>query len=225
MSYLRGVWILLEKDLRLELRSKQTAVTTVSVAILVLLVFVFGLEGTGRPPAGVLAGVLWAALLFGAMTGLLRSFAKERQDGRLASMLMAPIDRSAIFLAKLAHTFCLLAVMAAVVLPVFVAFFDLDLRGAWWQWALLFFLALVGLGGAGVLLASISVHTRAPELLLPLLLIPLLVPLLLGTVSLTRELLITGDWRQSAYWLRMLVAYDALFVAVPYLLFEHVLEV
>lgn len=225
MSYLRGVWILLEKDLRLELRSKQTVVTTVSVAVLVLLVFVFGLEGGGRPPAGLMAGILWASLLFGAMTGLLRAFAKERQDGRLAAMLMAPVDRSAIFLAKLAHTLCLLAIMAAVVLPVFAAFFGLQLRGAWWQWTLLLLLALVGLGGAGVLLASISVHTRAPELLLPLLLIPLLVPLLLGAVSLTRELLVTGDWRQSAYWLRLMVAYDALFVAVPYLLFEQVLEV
>lgn len=225
MSYWRGIWVLVEKDLRLELRSKETWATTVLLAVLVLLVFVFGAEGEARAQSGLLAGVLWASLLFGALVGLGRSFAKEREDGRLTGMLLAPVDRSAIFFAKWVGAVGLLLTMAMVVIPVFSAFFGVSLSGPWWQWAVLVALTVGGLAGSGVLLAAVSVQTRAPDLLLPLLLIPLWVPLLLGAVSVTRALLADSDWQSAAHWLRMLLAYDVVFVFIPYLLFEYVVEV
>lgn len=225
MTFLRAVAVMTAKDLRLELRSKETLATMMLVAVLVLLVFVFALDPdspSGRPAD---VGVLWAALVFGAAIGLGRSFSRERHEGRLLAMLLAPVDRSAIFMAKWAGFTALLLAMAVVVVPAYAAFFYVTLTGGLWRWAALVIVVAAGLAGVGVLLAAVTAMTRAPDLLLPVLLLPLVVPLLLGAVSVSQELLSTGQWAHTSGWLRLMIAYDLLFIAAPALLFEYVAEV
>lgn len=197
------------------------------VSMLILLVFVFALDPGASPqaPAGSGIGVLWASMTFGAAIGLGRTFARERQDGRLLAMLMAPVDRSAVFVAKWAGFLLMLLVMAGVLVPVYVAFFDVAWTGEWWRWAALITVVSVGLSGVGVLLAAATLAARAPDLLLPVLLLPLLVPLLLGAVSVSQDILATGHWQQTIGWLRLMIAYDLLFVAAPVMLFEYAVEV
>lgn len=225
MSFLRAVALLMAKDFQIELRAKETLATMGLVAILTLLIFVFALDAGSGAPGSVPVGVLWASLLFGAAVGLGRLFARERQDGRLLGLLMAPVDRSAIFVAKGTGFFLLQVVMAAAIVPAFAAFFHVSLPGPLWRWAALVALVAAGVAGVGTLLAAVTVYTRAPELLLPVLLFPLLVPLLLGAVSVSKEMLVSGQWQQTAGWVRFMMAYDLLFIAVPALMFEYVVEV
>lgn len=225
MTFWHGLLAMVAKDARLEWRSKETIAAMCLVAVLVLLVFVFALDPARAHGPDTAVGVLWAAMVFGAAIGLGRTFGREREDGRLAAMMLAPVDRSAIFVAKWIGFVILLLVMAAVVLPVFRGFFDVPLNGALWRWTLLVALVAMGIAGAGVCLAAVTALTRAPDILLPVVLFPLLVPLLLGAVSVSADLMASGRWDETGHWLRLMAAYDILFLAAPTLLFEYVVEV
>lgn len=220
-AYLTQVSVLLAKDLLLELRTRDAFGATLLFALLVLVTFNFALDLRPEVMAGVGPGVLWVAVLFAGTIGLGRSFAVERDQGTLETLLAAPIERSALFVAKLLGSTAVMAVTEAVLVPIFAALFDVpfDFR------ALLpiLFLGTVGLATVGTLLAAIAAHTRAREVLLPVLLFPIIVPLLIGVVEATGVTVASGTG-QDRPWIGLLLAFDAIYLAVGNLVFEYVLE-
>jgi heme exporter protein B len=208
-AYVGDVAALARKDLRLELRSRDTLPAMLLFVVSTLVVFNFSLPaGSSRPAA---YGLLWVAIVFTALLGLARAFAAEREQRLLDGLVLAPCDRSAIWLGKVISMFALLLVAEAVALPAFALFFapvDLSLVAG-------LLLADVGLAAVGTLLAAMAAASRARELLLPLLLLPLVIPLVVGGVGAS----VAAD---PGRYLAFLGLYDLVFAILSWASFEYV---
>lgn len=194
-------------------------------AITTFVVFHFGLD-RNTLEGELAAGVLWVTLLFAAILGINRLFVAEREQGGFDGILMAPVERSALLLGKTAALFIYLVALELVAIPVFGLFFIES--GFWYalpRLALVTLLADVGISIVGAMLASIAVHTRARDLLLPLLLLPLTVPAVIAAAAATKPLLsIPPDSAGLGKWLAVLALYDAVFGLIAYALFDFLME-
>jgi heme exporter protein B len=215
---------ILGKDLRAELRTLQSLPAMALFAVTSFVIFRFGLDRTSLS-GSLAAGVLWATLLFAALLGVNRLFVAERSDGGFDAIRLAPIDRSALFAAKAAALLVYLLVLEAVVVPVFALFF-LGSAGALPPLAAVLVLADLGLAAAGTLISSMAVHSRARDLLAPLVLLPLVVPLMIAATGASEPLLALGGpgYHRYATWLAVLGLYDSVFLLVGYAVFDSLLE-
>ena len=215
---------ILAKDLRGELRTPQSLPAMALFAVTTFVVFRFGLDRTSL--SGSLAsGVLWATLLFAALLGVNRLFVAEREEGGFDAVRLAPIDRSALFAAKAAALFAYLLALELVVVPVFAIFF-LDSAAALAPLVAVLVLADLGLAATGTLISSMAVHSRARDLLGPLVLLPLVVPLMIAATGASEPLLAVGGpgYHRFGTWLAVLCLYDLVFLLVGYAVFDFLLE-
>lgn len=223
MRTLRGAWALAAKDLRVEWRAREAAAPVLFFAGLLLLVFNFAL-GPGSPALRQAApGLLWVAFLFTGMLVLGRTFQAEREHDCLEALILSPLPREALFAGKCASTLVVLGLAEALILGLFAVLQNLAVGPALPQLALVALLGTLGFATVGTLVAALTAHLRAREVMLPLLLIPLLVPVLLGAVRATEAALQPGG-PPAAPWLQLLVAFDLIFLAVGPLVFEFVVE-
>jgi heme exporter protein B len=209
VRYLQDVVALARKDLLLELRGKDTLPAMLLFAIAMLVVFRFALPADASDDAT--RGLLWVAILFTALLGLTRAFVPEREQRVLDGLVLAPSDRSAIWLGKVAATLAFLVAAEAVALPAYALFFG----GLGWATLLAVALADVGICTVGALLAAMAVAGRARELLLPLLFLPLAIPILVGGVG-------AGVTGEPGRYLAFLCLYDAVFAILAWASFEYV---
>lgn len=221
----RVIRAIIWKDVRLEWRTGELWLTPSLLALLLMLVFIFALPPGALRTEGVFTASWWTTLFFAGTVGVSRSFGRERAEGRLWGLLLAPSDRSAVFLAKACVAFGFLALVTAVTMPLFFATFGVVMTGPLWQWLVVVALVLAAYSGVGTLIAAVAAQLRGGEVLYPVLLFPLLVPVVLAAVHLTDALLLDGTWAGNSGWMQMLVLYNVLFWVVPYLLFEYVVEV
>jgi heme exporter protein B len=208
VSYFADVAALARKDLLLELRAKETLPAMLLFVISALTIFHFALPtGTGEVAA---LGLLWIALLFTALLGLTRAFVPEREQGTMDALVLAPCERSAIWLAKTLAVFAFLAVVEAVALPAFAVFFSgIDARTV-----AAVALANVGICAVGTLTGAMAVAGRARELILPLLFLPLAIPVVVGGVG--------ASAGAGGRYLGFLALYDAVFGLLAWAGFEYV---
>jgi heme exporter protein B len=208
-GYAGDVLTLARKDLRLELRARDTVPAMVLFVVAALVVFHFALPGASGDLAAY--GLLWVALIFTALLGLVRSFAAEREEGLLDALVLAPVDRSTIWLAKAVAMLSFLVLAEVVALPAFALFFS----GVSWETVAGVALADVGISTVGTLLAAMAAASRTRELLLPLLFLPLAIPIIVGGVGAS----VVGD---PGRYLAFLAAYDAIFAIISWASFEYV---
>jgi heme exporter protein B len=213
------VWQILVKDLRIEFRSQTGLVSLFVLGLLVLLIFQFALPEKPTPESA--AAGLWLSFVFAGTLGAQRTFLLERDNLCIEGLKTAPIDPASIFLAKMIGTLVSLTILQAVVVPLTAVFFGVAPRAPL-AFALVCLLGNVGFAALATLLASMSVGTRAREVILPLLLFPLLVPLVIAAVKASAVLL--GGAGESAVWIQVLICFDVVFTVAGWLLFEHVLR-
>lgn len=217
-SYLGKVWAITAKDIRAELRAKEVFSTMVAFGILA--VIIFGLAFDLRVPSSdmVAPGVLWVVVLFGGVLGLHRSFGAEMDRGSMAALLMAPMDRSAIYFGKLMANLLFMLIMEMLIMPILLVIFDVNLMRLWILVGV--FLGTLGYVGVGTLFAALTANVRARESLLPILLLPVMAPIFIAGVGLTAGIVdgreMSGLWR----WLQMMTIYDLVFIVVAYLVFD-----
>ena len=209
MSYFADVAALAGKDLRLELRARDTLPAMLLFVLSTLVVFHFVLPGESSELAA--KGVLWVAILFTALLGLARAFVAEREQNVLDGLVLTPADRSAIWLGKALSLLVFLVLAEVVALPAFAAFF----AGLGASTVAAVALADIGICATGTLLAAMAVASRARELLLPLLFLPLAIPIVVGGVGAS----VASD---PGRYLAFLALYDALFAIVCWASFEYV---
>ena len=215
---------LIWKDLLVEARGRETVLGGAVFALLVLVIFNFAFDLRVENVAAVAPGVLWVTITFVGVLSLGRAFARERDRRTLDGLLLAPVDRSALYLAKVLTSIASMLVVEVVALPVFVGLFNLAVDLPLLVLALV--LGTIGLAGVGTLFAAIAAHTRAREVLLPLLLFPIQVPVILATVKSTSAAIrVPGlDPPEVGQWLGLLVAFDALFLGLSVVLFDYAIE-
>jgi heme exporter protein B len=222
---MRAIAAIVSKDLRAELRTKESVPAMALFAITTFVVFHFGLD-RDTLEGELAAGVLWVTLLFAAILGINRLFVAEREQSGFDGILLAPIERNALLAAKAAALFIYLVALELVAVPVFGLFF---IRSGFWAalplLSVVALLANAGIAVVGALLSSIAVNTRARDLLLPLLLLPLAVPVMIAAAAATDPLLsVPLDRSGTAKWIAVLALYDAVFGLLAYALFDFLME-
>ena len=222
MAFLTQALTVAAKDVRAELRTRDAVSGSLVFALLVLVIFnfAFDLEGEMSEVAG--PGVLWVAIILAAMMGLGYVFAREREQGGLQGLLLTPMDRSAIFLGKVAGALLFTFALELFLLPLFAAFANVSVLSLGLIAVLI--LGTVGFVTVGTLFSAMAVTTRSRELLLPLLLLPVAAPLLIAAVEGTRSVLEGEPWSELLPALGVLAAFDVVFVALCPFLFEYVME-
>lgn len=228
-SDIKTFWVqvgaILWKDIRCELRSKQTWLSMGLFALLVLVIFNFAFDLRVENKAAVAPGALWVAFIFASMLGLERTLGTERTQGSLDRLLLCPVDRKAIYLAKLLGNLLFIGVVELVALPIYIALFNVHLlNGGWGPLQLLWivFLGTVGIASIGTLFAAIASATRAREMLLPILVFPLIIPIVIGAIRLTENLIVLQTHEPP--WLGLIIVFDVIFLGVSMLTFQFVIE-
>ena len=221
-AYLRKAWAIARKDLQAELRAKEVVGTM--LAFSVLSVVIFGLAFDGRVPRAdlIVPGVLWVVVLFTGVLGLNRSFGAEADRNSLAALLLAPMDRSAIYVGKVVASLLFLLITEAVMLPAILILFDVNLFRPWILVGLL--LGTIGYICVGTLFAAMTTSTRARESLLPIMLLPLMVPIFVSGLGLTSRVLDGGTFNDFQHWLLMLGLYDLIFATISFMVFDLLWE-
>lgn len=223
MHHLRKIWAIVAKDLAAELRTREMLGAMFVFALLVIFIFNFAFELRVGNQKTLAPGVLWVAITFSGMLGLSRSFIREKDRGSLDGLLLAPVDRGVIFLGKMLGNALFIAVIDLIILPVFVVLFDIPIATLPLL-AMIAILGTIGLSGVGTLFSAMAVHTRAREILLPVLLFPLIVPVILSAVKLSTTVIDNLPFAEAQQWLGLLIAFDVVFAVLSFLFFDYVVE-
>ena len=221
-GYLRAISAVIWKDISAEIRSREILTAMLVFALLVILIFNFALELNVRTRESLTAGILWVTFAFAGTLGLNRSMAIEKDRGCLDGLLLAPVDRSAIYFGKMIGNLVFMLIVAAIVLPVFSILYSVNLIDPGLIMVIL--LGSFGYVVVGTLLASMAVQTRTRDILLPILLFPVVLPVLIPAVKASSGFLMGLDIEEIMPWLNLLIAYDVVFLAVSFMVFDYVVE-
>jgi heme exporter protein B len=219
--FLRTAWLVLRKDLTVEVRSREIAYTTLFFAVSCILVFAFALVREGRPIEDGAAGILWIAIAFAGTLALGRTFERERQSETLRALLMAPADRPAIYVGKLLGIVALLTAAEIVLIPLVSLLFQAPLLDHPFWLAAIVVSGTLGFAAVGTLFAAMLVRARSRDVLLPVLLYPITVPVMIagvrGTAALLQPQVEVGIVQ---FWVALLVFFDVVFVTLSLWTFE-----
>jgi len=220
-AFLRTAWLVTRKDLVIEARSREIVYTTLFFAISCVLVFAFGFVREGRPLGDAAAGILWIAIAFSGTLALGRAFDRERQAETLRALLMAPVDRPALYVGKLVGVLILLTAVQIVTVPLVALMFQARLFAYPALMLGLLVTGTVGFSAVGTLFAAMLTRARSRDVLLPVLLYPITIPVIIAGVRGTAALLQNEpDLPMARVWLSMLFFFDVVFVTLALWTFE-----
>lgn len=221
-AYLRAVGAIVWKDLAAELRSRELLSAMLVFAILVILIFNFALELDAKTRSTVTAGVLWVTFAFAGTLGLNRSMAIEKDRGCMDALLLAPVDRSAIYFGKAIGNLIFMLIVVVIVIPIYSILYNINLFNA--GLLLVILLGSIGYVSVGTLLASMAVQTRTRDILLPILLFPVEIPVFIAAVKASTGFLQGLEMAEIMPWINLLIVYDVVFTALAFMLFDYVVE-
>jgi heme exporter protein B len=237
-NFYTKTFALVVKDIRVELRGRETLPPMIAFALAVTLLLAFSiptslnvLTPTDLPSgtveaSDVLSGFMWVTVLFAGLIGFARTFEVERQDGALDAMLLVPLDRSGLFAAKAIANLVFVSIVELFVVPAFVILFSVNIGPGLLTLLLVILLTNIGFVAVGTLFAALAAQTRSRELVLPILALPALLPVFIAAVTLSSDLLsgVGLDQVTSRGWFAILVAYDIIFTTISALAFEAALD-
>jgi heme exporter protein B len=223
MDYIGKVLAIAAKDLISETRAKKLMPAMLVFSLTVIIIFNFLFEPGTQNLDALAPGILWVAFSFAGMLGLSRSFAVEQEQGALRGLMLAPMDRSAIFLGKLLSNLVFLFGVELISLLAFGIFFNVNIFQFLPGLGAVLGLATFGFVTVGSLYSAMASNIRLREILLPVLLFPIIIPLLIAAVQLTTEVLKGQPLEAARGWMNLLIGYDGIFFVVGLLTFEHVI--
>jgi len=224
MGFWSGVLAIVRKDLRMEFRGKEVFTTTLMFSLLVLVLFNFAFDMTTIKAEDASAGILWVAILFSGSLSMNRAFLYEKEEGCLFALMLSPIDRSSIYFGKLISNFVLTLISVAIIVPVFMALYNINVMEQFLWQVVAFFLGTLGFVSVGTLVASMSVNLRAREMMGPLLMFPVVAPVVISAVKLSGGLIRGELPADLMVWVNILIAFNVVYLVVAWLVFEHVIE-
>ena len=223
-GFVRQTLVILRKDLLIELMSGEVVTTSAFFGLLVVIISSFSFYGGPASKRLVAAGTLWLSIAFATVLALGRAWQREREESALAGLLVAPVSRAAIFAGKSLGLMAFLAVVEAVVIPLTALLFSIDLVAVGPALVVICLLSTPGLAATGTLFGSMTVRTRARDLLLAIVLLPLLSPTLLASVAATRELFGGVPLAELGDYLKLMALFDVIFVTGGLALFGTLIE-
>jgi heme exporter protein B len=223
-SFLGDVLLIARKDLAIEFRTRSAFLSVLVFALLGIVIFYFAWDSTAVAAADLAPGVLWVIFAFSGLLGLHRSFGVEQEEGAIDGLLASPVSREAIFLGKAGANLVFVLAVQAIAIPAVSLFYNLPLGGIAFPLAGIALLAAIGLVAVGTLFSSMAANTRLSELLLPMLSLPFFVPIVIPAAQATAKLLSGRPVGEALAWLRLLLAFDVVFVAACMLAYPFTLE-
>lgn len=221
-AFLKAVAAIFWKDLSAELRSRELLSAMLIFSLLVLFIFNFALELSPDLRASLTSGILWVTIVFAGTLGLNRSMSLEKDRGCLDGLLLAPVDRTAIFFGKVLSNLVFMLLVAAIMLPVFAIFYNVNLFRPGIMLVIL--LGSIGYVVVGTLLSSMAVQARTRDILLPILLFPLIMPVLIAAVRASTGMIQALPAADITPWINLLLVYDVIFTAAAWMVFDTVIE-
>ena len=224
-GFLVDAWRIAKKDLLIEFRTRSGLLAATVFSVLAVVIFRFTWDPTAIPATELAPGVLWVIFTFAGLLGLNRSFGLELADRAYDALLASPVSREAVFAGKMLGNLVFVGTVQALALPAVALFFDLRVGFAWAGIIGIVLLAAVGLSAVGTLFAAIAANTRLAELLLPMMTLPFFVPLVIPAAQAT-SLLMSGRpiEGEGMSWLKLLLAFDLVFVSACVVAFPFTIE-
>lgn len=224
MPFLAKAWIIFWKDMVVEYRTRERLTAMFVFALVVIVIFNFAFNTGSASVLAVAPGIMWVAFTFSGMLGVNRSFIPEKDRGSLDGLLLAPVDRAAIYLGKLGGNLALIGIVELLSLPLLALFLNIPLLPYLTKLLVITALGTVGFAAVGTLFAAMTVNTRMREVFLPVLLFPLSSPILIGAVELTGMTFRGDNWDEMSAWLKLLAGFTVVFLAASLVLFEYIME-
>ncbi len=224
MTFIRKLWAIVWKDLLSEFRTKEMILSMCLFSFLVLIIFSFALGTQVMNLKTIVPGILWVVFIFAGLMGLGRCFGVERDRGTLPGLLLCPLSPWGIYLAKMIGTFIFTVIMEIFTLAIFMILFNLNLLPVLIPLGIIIFLGTLGFSTIGTLFSAMSAATRSRDTILSILVFPITVPMLIAAVKAT-EIVLAGKAMQEVYSsLKLLIAFDMVFLLIAYLTFAFIIE-
>ena len=222
--YFSQVMTIIWKDFITEIKTRELFSSMFIFALLVVIIFIFSINLSLIQASEVGPGVLWVAFLFAGTIGLNRSFMLEKENGCLQGLLLAPMDRTALYFGKLVSNFVFLFIMEVFTLPLFMVFFNIDLLPHLLPLLYVIFVGTLGFCAVGTLLSSLSVNLKTRDIMLPILLYPLIIPIIIGSVRMTGQVLAGEPLSNMMNWVSLTLCFDIIYIAISIMVIDFVLE-
>lgn len=223
MDYFKTIFVLFSKDLKIEMRTKDSFTSMFVFGILVIIVFNFAFDLSRKETLEIASGILWIAFTFSGILGLNRSFALEKENSAIEGIILAPVDRSAVYTGKFLSNFFMMLLFEIILLPFFIIFFNLNIFSELPVFCLIIFLGTFGFISVGTIFSAVSANTKMREIMLPVLLFPVAVPVIIGAVESTSLILLGNNNEFMWQWIMRLIGIDIIYFVASFLLFEYVL--
>jgi len=221
-SFIKSIIAITRKDISAEMRSRELLSSMIVFSMLVVLIYYFALELDIKAREAITAGALWVTFSFAGTLGLNRSMAVEKDRGCLDGLLLAPVDRSAIYFGKMISNLVFMFIVEVIVIPLYAIMYNVDLLVPGFIWITV--LGSIGYVAVGTLLSAMTVQTRTRDVLLPILLFPLVIPVLIAAVKASSGFIQGSPMEEILPWMNLLIVYDIVFTAVSYMVFDNIVE-
>jgi len=222
MSFWRKVMAITWKDALAEMRTKEIISAVLVFTLLVIVIFSFAFGTSQDIVRQVASGMLWVTFAFAGVLSLNRAFIMEKEDGCLEGLMVTPVSREVIYVGKMLGSLLFMLVIEAIALPMFAFLFNLDVISV--QQIVIIFLTTVGFVSVGTLFSALAVNTKAREMVLPILFFPIVAPIIISAVKASELALSGAPWSSLYSWLQVIIAFDAIFLVVSFLVFAFVIE-
>jgi heme exporter protein B len=223
-KYLKTIYHIIEKDVIMELKSKEVVTSMLIFSLLVVIVFSFIFEPGAEYKLDLVSGILWMAITFSGILGLNKSMMNEITGGNLNALLLAPVDRSAVFFGKVFSNFIMLVAMEIITLPVFMVFYNVNIFANSLIPVIVILLGTYGFSVLGTFFALLSVKSKTREIMLPLLLLPVMIPIILASIQSLNIFIKTEDFSDALKWINLIIGFDVIFTAVIFAIFDFIVE-
>ena len=213
---------ILWKDLLLELKSKDVIISIVSFALLALVIFNFAFGSSPQLASLIAPGAIWVSITFAGVIGLNRLFVIEHDQGSIIGLLLTPVSKDSIFFGKMLSMFVFLTISEIILLPIYAILFNTSITHP--IFLLIVVLGTIGFASLGTLFSAMAVNTRSREIMLPVMFLPIVMPILIGSVVASANILDGGGWSDSARGIHIIIVFDVLSLVVSPLLFEQIMQ-
>jgi len=221
---MKAIISIIRKDIISEFRSRDMFVSMFTFSLIIIFVFNLILDLSSNIKNIVSPVVLWITFLFSGSIGLSRSFAMEKESDAIKGLLLAPIDRSLIYIGKFLSNLTFLLIIEIITIPIFVIIFNYDFNLSLLSLLLVIFIGTIGFSAVGTLFSAMSLNTRLREVLLPILYFPIIIPVLINSINITASILSGSTLSENGSSLQLLIVFDIIFLAAGVLLYEYIIE-
>lgn len=221
---MKAIISIIRKDIISEFRSRDMFVSMFTFSLIIIFVFNLILDLSSNIKNILSPVVLWITFLFSGSIGLSRSFAMEKDSDAIKGLLLAPIDRSLIYIGKFLSNLTFLLIIEIITIPIFVIIFNYDFNLSLLSLLLVIFIGTIGFSAVGTLFSAMSLNTRLREVLLPILYFPIIIPVLINSINITASILSGSTLSENGSSLQLLIAFDIIFLAAGVLLYEYIIE-